>query len=43
MEDRLDAPQVVVVNQAFARRFLGTANHIRHSISLFLPGRRPHP
>jgi predicted permease len=41
--DRLDAPQVVVVNQAFARKFLGTANPIGHSISLFLPGPPPPP
>jgi predicted permease len=41
--DRLDAPQVVVVNQAFARKFLGTANPIGHTISLFLPGPPPPP
>jgi predicted permease len=41
--DRLDAPQVVVVNQTFARKFLGTANPIGHTVTLFLPGPPPPP
>ncbi|HEX5473965.1 MAG TPA: ABC transporter permease [Vicinamibacterales bacterium] len=38
-----DSPQVAIVNQAFARHFLGTANPIGHAVTLFLPGPPPPP
>jgi putative ABC transport system permease protein len=41
--DRLESPQVAIVNQAFARKFLGGANAIGHMVSLFLPGPPPPP
>ena len=36
--DRINTPPVVVVNQAFARRFLPSTNPIGHAVTLFLPG-----
>ena len=41
--DRAGAPPVVVVNQAFARKFLGEANPLGHTVKLFLPGSPPPP
>ena len=36
--DRMGAPAVVVVNEAFVRAFMNGANPIGHTITLFLPG-----
>jgi len=41
--DRLGTPPVMVVNQAFARKFLGNADAIGHTVRLFLPGPPPPP
>ena len=41
--DRLGAPAVVVVNEAFVRAFMNGANPIGHTITLFLPGPPPPP
>ena len=41
--DRLGAPAVVVVNEAFVRAFMNGTNPIGHTITLFLPGPPPPP
>ncbi len=41
--DRSGAPPVVVVNQSFARKFLGDISPLGHTVKLFLPGPPPPP
>jgi putative ABC transport system permease protein len=42
-QDRVDSPQVAVVNEAFARKFLRAANPVGHTVRFFQPGPPPAP